>query len=408
MRNISKDIFSINQDNWYNSEGFDITASKYSDDLKRGFTTGASAPPLNLSVVYDISHVIVKNPVNGEIYYDASGIPVNFPVKTAVYDEIGNIIVTPPLVGFMVDYTGYPIDLPLYDLDGNKIEDLSNFFGPVYDSYHNQIKFPCIDSNGKYTVSPVMTPTVYKNYIRYTTSENNTTSSNGYSDYNDASCVFGCVNYNQSLDSYISDYYQHFWNQYKQMYTDDYVLKTSIPNIPNTQCDINNLKLLHLGNTVSNGNPSTVLNELGKDTRAVVNEVGKDARAVVNEVGKDARAVVNGAGDTIEDIGSGAQKLVSTVGGDIQSVAGAVGNGLNSALRINPTNLQGQYVSDNNRGLAGNYRGDNTVSNTGYMNGNNPNSGNNGIANYDNHYNAKLAQTSNFMPMTADFSKFGR
>jgi hypothetical protein len=441
--NISEAIFSNNEASWYNSEAYENSATRFSDALQNGFTRGTNVPPLNVTPVYDISLSIVRQPERGKIYYDSSGQPLNFPVNELVYDEIGNVIMTPPLVGLMADYTGYPINLPFYDLDGKEIIDLANFFGPVYDSYHNQIEFPYIDSTGSYAVSSVMTPSLFQLYVEYMTSINNTTSSNKYSEYTDASCVFGCVNYNQSLDSYINDYYQHFWNQYKQMYSDDYVLKTSLPNIPNTQCNPQNWSLLHthndLGNkTASNNNTkgdasgNNVANNVannagngaqnfatavGKNTKAVVDgvgdtigDIGSGAQKFVTTVGKDTQAVVAEVGDTITDIGTGAHKLVTTIGGDIKAVVGAVGSGVNSALATHPTHINGQYSTTGSRGLAGNYGGDNSASNTGYMKGTNQFSASstNGVATYDNHYNAKPAQSSDFIPVTADFSKFGR
>jgi hypothetical protein len=443
--NISEAIFSNNDSNWYKSEGYEDSFSTYKDASNNVYNV-ASIPPLNVKPVYDISKSIVKNPKKGKIYYDSSGQPLNFPKDDVVYDEIGNIITSPPIVGLMTDYAGNPMNLPLYDVNGKEIVDFANFYGPIYDSYHNQIQFPYLDSDGNYGISPIMTPSIFQQYMDYMKSMNNSTRSDKHSDI---SCAFGCVNYDQPLDNYISDYYQHFWNQYKQMYSDDHILKSSVPVIPITHCNnATNWNAIYntsnLGNKRVDGSGNFInevgetMNNIGDGTQKFVTAVGKNTQAVVAEVGDtigdigggaqkfattvggNVKAVVDEVGDTIGDIGGGAQKFATTVGGDIKAVGSAIGGGVNSALTTTPTSVQGQYntisaggahAASNSRGLAGNYGGDNGVNNMGYMKGANQfstYSATDGVANYGNNYNAKPAQSSDFMPITTDFSKFGR
>ena len=389
-------------------EGYTDKITTYSNivnGIKSSSSTSESSStvsPLNIKTVYDSCGNKVDSPKNGTIYYDSSGNVINFP-KGTVYDEIGNYLNTPPLVGFMLDSLGNPIDLPLYDSDGNIIKDLSNFTGGVYDSYHNQIQFPYFDSNGNYVVSPVMTPSIYKSYLSYL---DNSTKSSNYSDL--SFCKYGCLNHDISLDDYISLYYQNFWNKYQEIYSDDYVLKSSIVSNCDAKSDRDDWHPL-----------ISTLNSLGSDLKTVVNTIGKDTQAVATTVGENTQDVLSAVGENTQDVlsavGKNTQAVISSTGGNIESVGGAVGSGLGSLLNANPTKIYGADDSvrnGNGRGLAGNYNGDNGISNQGYLKNTNmfSNYAPGEVANFNNNYNATPLKgpETNFMPITADFSKFGR
>jgi hypothetical protein len=434
--NISEAIYSNNEINWYSTF--------------EGYISSRTYPPLNIPNVYDISRNPVTRPEKSTIYYDASGGIVNFPRNQTVYDQIGNIIAVPPLVGVMTDINGNPITDDFYDWVGNKIQNVERYTGPVYDSCHNLIRWPYINSDNEIAISDEMSPELLEKYIEYM---NNTTSSNTYSDI---SCP-AAVNFNQPLDNYISEYYQHFWNQHKQMYSDDYILKSSIPNIQNTQCNAstNNWNMLYgsnnLGTNVQNSLTQTgqnvkavvdgvgdTIGDIGSGAQKAATAVGGNVKAVVAEVGDtvgdvgggvqkaattvggNVKDVVAEVGDTIGDIGSTAYKAVGTVGGDIKDLAGEAGREVKSALKIDPTQINTAAGTTgttgtpptiaNTKGLAGNYSGDNAT-NTGYMKGTNQfstYSPTDGVANFNNNYNAVPAKSSDFIPVTADFSKFGR
>lgn len=405
--NISEAIFSNNQSSWYN--------------MVEGLTCNTNTIPraLNVSAVYDISKTPVETPIKSKIYYDISGRVINFPDEDIVYDEIGNIIKTPPLVGFMYDRNYTPLNTyKFYDKNGKLISD-NEFYnthcGPVYDQYNNVIGFPYLDSGGNMDVTYNMSPDLLKKYDEYINNK-------AYS--GDISCPIG-VNYDQPLDNYISEYYQHFWNQHKQMYSDDYVLKSSIPSVPNTQCNANtnNWNMLYGSNSLGS-NIQNSLTQTGQNVKAVVDgvgdtigDIGSGAQKAATTVGGNVKDVVAEVGDTIGDIGSTAYKAVSTVGGDIKSAAKEVGSGVSSALKTEPTQIHGQYTATgaiptiaNTKGLAGNYTGDNST-NMGYMKGTNQFSNystTDGAANFSNNYNATPMKSSDFIPVTADFSKFGR
>jgi hypothetical protein len=403
--------------------------------------SGIHADALNIKPVYDISGVVVTEPKIGTLYYDISGRLINFPSNKSVYDEIGNIITTPPLVGFMLDSTGNPIDLPVYDIDKKVIQDITKYTGPVYNSYHNLLQFPYFDSSGKYSTSYIMTPAIFKFYTSYLNSYNNTTKSSTYSDVSYGLCS---VDYSKSLDDYISDYYQHFWNQHKKTYSDDYILKSSIVlnnsanDVKNNSCGWNNLYngvqnnqsgLGGIGSGVQN-----VLATTGQNAQAVAGGIGSGVQNVLATTGQNAQAVAGGIGSGVQNvltttgqnvqavaggIGSGVQNVLTTTGQNVQAVAGGIGSGLHnvfssigsgirSELNVNPTPIQPSV--DNNKGLSGNYIGDNSTTNMGYLRGTNPfpNPSINNVANFNNNYNASPLISSNFVPITADFSNFAR
>ena len=419
---------------WANMEGYTNKVTTYSDIINSGgsvstasHSSNAKPSQLNITPVYDISKSLVNKPVKATLYYDISGNLINFPKDKKVYDDLGNNILAPTVLGFMTDEYGNPLDMDIYDANNKKINDISNYLGPVYDSYHNLIYFPYIDSNDEYVVSSIMTPEIFKSYISYVSGTNK--------NYTDISCAYGCVNFSKSLDDYISDYYQNFWNENKQVYSDDYVLKSSV--VPQN----NTYDVRHKWDSNDWNNSNGVIGSLGSGLQNVATTVGKDVKAVggelynatktvggdIKEVGGEVYNATKTVGGDIKEVGGevyNATKNVagdiygalSTIGNDGKEIAGAVGSGISSGLSINSTNINnvsgGNVKNGNNRGLAGNYNGDNSVTNKGYLNGTNQFSMSlpAGVADFNNNYNASPIKdvTSNFLPVTADFSKFGR
>ena len=427
IRSISEyDLFK----DWGNMEGYTNKATTYSDIMNNGGSTSTTSrssnshpPQLNISPVYDISKTLVNKPTKATIYYDISGHVINFPKDKKVYDEIGNNILAPTVLGFMTDEYGNPLDMNIYDANNKIIGDISKYTGPVYDAYHNLIYFPYIDSNGEYISSPIMTPEIFESYMAYITGTNK--------NYTDISCAYGCVNFSKSLDDYISDYYQHFWNENRQVYSDDYVLKSSI--VPqNVTYDVrhkwdsndwnnSNGVIGSLGSGLYNATKTVGgdIKEAGGDLYNATKTVGGDIKEVGGElynatktVGGDVKEVGGELYNATKNVVGDIHGALSTIGNDGKAVAGAIGSGISSGLSINPTNINTSSGSNvNNRGLAGNYNGD-TINNKGYLSGTNQFSSSlpAGVANFNNNYNATPMKdtTSNFLPITADFSKFGR
>jgi hypothetical protein len=420
---------------WGNMEGYTNQATTYSDLVTSGkvsTTSGSSstATPkqLNISPVYDISKSVVNNPKKATLYYDSSGQLINFPKNMKAYDDLGNLISSPTVLGFMTDEYGNPLDMNVYDANNKVIKNIGDYRGPVYDSYHNLIYFPYIDENGEYVVSPIMTPEIFQSYISYVSGTNK--------NYSDISCAYGCADYSKSLDDYISDYYQNFWNEHKQVYSDDYVLKSSVVPQNNTydvrynwdRNDWNDSKGLigslgsglHDAASTVGKDIKTVGSELYGATKTVggdVKELGGDIYDATKSVGGDVRELGGDIYDTTKSVGGDIYSAAKTVGKDVHSLISTIGNDgkeiagtIGSGLSVTPTNIYGSNV--NNRGMAGNYNGDNSVSNMGYLSGTNQFSTIQpaGVANFNNNYNAVPVKdsSSNFLPITADFSKFGR
>ena len=365
--------------------------------------------PKNVDV-YDVSGIIIKNPTLGEMYYDMSGDTIKYSQSANVYNEFGNIITNPPTVGFMLDSMGNSIDLPIYDINNNIISNLSTYNGPVYDSYHNLIQFPYYDNSGNYFVSKIMTPDIYIKYISYLSSKNNTTISNGYGDISGCSSA---IDYdNTSLDDYISNYYQHFWNQNQQMYSDDYILKTEI--VP-TGCPSWNSGI------PPKINNKTTTKDVTKDivTKDVVSNTYDTTKDVVSNTYDATKDVVsdtyNATKNVVSDTYDATKNVVSDTYNAGASLVGGTYNAGSSLLNVNPTQIQNdnsiKYNKD--KGLLGNYNGDNTTSNLGYLKGTtqftNSSTIPNEVASFNNNYNAVPSKGGmDFRPLTSDFSKFGK
>jgi len=462
--------------NWLNIEGYTDKVTAFSNTITSSSSnsnspSNSNSNPKKLNIdVYDICGVLVDNPESSTLYYDKKKNLLNFPNNKTVYDEVGNVISVPPIVGFMLDSAGNILDTPFYDVSGVAIKDISKYSGPVYDSYHNLIGFPYFDSNGEFTISNVLTPDILQSYLSYLSTGNNNTDSSKYST---VSCQYGCIDYSKSLDDYISDYYQQFWNDNKQIYSDDYILKSSI-NSKSLSPDTGNNYTWGVNSLGKDGqsvagtvgkNSQSVASTLGRDAQNVAGTIGRDAQNVAGTIGRDAQNVAGTVGRDVQNVagtvgkdvqnaagtvgrdvqnvastvgkdlqnvastvgsdiqsvagtvGSDIQSVASTLGKDAQSVAGTVGSGISSAFNMNSTKINGSTyyddsVKNNNRGTAGYYNGDNTVSNMGYMKGTNQFSTAlpTDVANFNNNYNATPSniKTSNFVPVTADFSKFGR
>ena len=382
--------------------------------------------PKNVDV-YDVSGIIVKKPTLGEMYYDMSGNTIKYLQSANVYNEFGNIITNPPTVGFMLDSMGNSIDLPIYDINNNVISNLSTYNGPVYDSYHNLIQFPYYDNSGNYMVSNIMTPDIYIKYISYLSSKNNTTNSNVYGD------ISGCsssIDYeNTSLDDYISNYYQHFWNQNQQMYSDDYILKTEI--VP-TGCPSWNSGIPPKINNKTTTKDVVTKDIVTKDivTKDVVSDTYDATKDVVSNTYDATKGVVSNTYDATKDVVSDTYNATKNVVSDTYnatknvvsdtynagaSLVGGTYNTGSSLLNVNPTQIQNdnsiKYNKD--KGLLGNYNGDNTISNLGYLKGTtqftNASTIPNEVASFNNNYNAVPSKGGvDFRPLTTDFSKFGK
>jgi hypothetical protein len=149
-------------------------------------------------------------------------------------------------------------------------------------------------------------------------------------------------------------------------------------------------------NESSNGGLNDFVNTVGKDANDVVNTVGKDANAILNTVGKDANAILN-------TVGKDANAVVNTVGKDLNAVGNGIGKGINSLGSGYQQGRTGVQQGGSQQG--GSHQGSNSSKGAlSYPYGNETGAQNPFT------YNGALSDkpSSDFIPVTADFSKFSK
>ena len=232
-----------------------------------------------------------------------------------------------------------------------------------------------------------------------------------------------------SLDNIISDYYKKYWYSSKNagminQYSDDFMLKTQMippvcpacPTCPtNTTCT----------NCGGNGGAG-VVNGVGKAVGGIADGVGKAVGGIAGGVGDIAEGAGGVAGGALLGTGALAGGALmgggAVVGGVAQGVGSAIGGlgqgqGYNSQVHSgaiggqghsgqslwNPTNVQNISSQGNDQTRIGYYNGQNGQPQ-------NVSTGNNYSSYIDKYsYNGALTtKGGDPMPVTSDFSRFGR
>ena len=230
----------------------------------------------------------------------------------------------------------------------------------------------------------------------------------------------------------VSDYYNNFFNltgmDARTMPNfNDYILKTSVvppvcpscpfcpSNLPGsvcTSCGGNGgagLAINDNGNTNLGTKIKNTVSTVGNQLQSTAQNVGTDINSVANSIGNKTQNVLSTAGSDVQSIGnyigSGAQNVASTIGGDLKSVADTVGSSISNV---------GNYIGG---GISGQNNGQINVNGSSYGYNSTPQT-NNGSSYYQNlnnvkpdiynQYGALTSQKSNFMPVTASFSAFGK
>jgi hypothetical protein len=180
----------------------------------------------------------------------------------------------------------------------------------------------------------------------------------------------------------------------------------------------------YYGNYATSADPNTIGGGLATGVLALNSGVQGIARDVVDittdttgKLGKGLEYVGGGVGNAASGVGGFIDKAASGVGGFIDKSISGVGNFVGSTL-----NSTGNFITDtsgrlvpgsySNSGSYGSYGGNNNRNNTGLVGssqGTNYQSGGN-VGKVDNYsyYGALQSKGGNFMPVTTDFSKFGR
>jgi hypothetical protein len=198
----------------------------------------------------------------------------------------------------------------------------------------------------------------------------------------------------------------------------------------------------YYGNYATTADPDTIGGGLtisglafGAGFQGIARDVVDITTDTTSKLGKGLEYVGGGVGNAASGVGKFVDKAATGVGGfvdkaatgvggfvdkTVSGVGGFVGNTLDSTGRL-ITDTSGRLVVNNNQGGSnigyGNaynskYSGDNNRNNTGYL-GNQPGgsvyqSGNVGKVDNYSYYGALQSKGSNYMPVTSDFSKFGR
>ena len=194
----------------------------------------------------------------------------------------------------------------------------------------------------------------------------------------------------------------------------DYILKTQIvppvcpscPSCPACPKDVT------CNNCGGNGGSGTLSkdgnsNVEGDAVSKTTGSVGDAAKGVVGTVGDVAGGAVGAVGDVaggaVGAVGDVAGGAVGAAGGVVSSAIGAVGDVASSA--IGAVGKLGQSGGNNNQQMGMNQQQSNTMPQTSMPQGNNVSSVTDPYSYYGQLPNKK---PSNYMPITADFSSFGK
>ena len=222
----------------------------------------------------------------------------------------------------------------------------------------------------------------------------------------------------------IDDYYKWFYlnsinrsqNLDNSNFSDNYILKTQIvppvcPSCPS--CPSVSGVCTNCGGNGGSGTQGTNVATQGTNTHGqpISNSVNATAGVVNNAVNTSANLLYAGASgtkDLVENTGSGVKDLVENTGSGVKDLVEDTGSGIvNLAKSVGSgiTRLGASTdISNNNR----NYN-DNTINRLGYYNSNGgPIINQSSVTDPYSYFGAVPSKPGNFMPVTTDFSKFGR
>ena len=256
-------------------------------------------------------------------------------------------------------------------------------------------------------------------------------------------------NVNTNPDTMMNDYYRWFYfnavkgiqdpNSHNMHYSDDYILKTQIvppvcpscpscPALPSggggtctncggnggsgtvgvTNSSIPGQPISNVANATT-GVANNLINTTGNllysgasGTKDFVEETGSGVKNFAKETGSGVKnfAEETGSGVTnfVKETGSGVTNLAKTAGKGVLNAAGSLGNAL-----LNTDNKT--IVTDNNNR---NFN-DNDINRLGYYNSNgDPIINNSSVTDPYSYFGAVPSKPSKYMPITSDFSRFGR
>jgi hypothetical protein len=244
--------------------------------------------------------------------------------------------------------------------------------------------------------------------------------------------------YPSNPSSMMDDYYKWFYhntvkgiddpNSHNYKYSDDYILKTQIvppvcpscpscpansgdtcvncggnggsgtqgTNIPNAKSDIPGQPISNVANATTNAVNNTV-----NDTAGIANNA-------INTTGNLLYAGASGTSNLLQNAASGTSNLLQNTASGVKDLVEDTASGVGSALYAGASGvsklLQNANETNNNRNF-----NDNQINRLGYYNSSGgPIINNSSVTDPYSYFGAVPSKPSKFMPITSDFSKFGR
>lgn len=213
----------------------------------------------------------------------------------------------------------------------------------------------------------------------------------------------------------VSDYYKWYWYWNSvggaNKYSDNYILKTQVvppvcPTCPN--CPSSSGTCTDCGGQGGSGTMTGNVSASGTGGAPIATAASNTVNNTVSTAGNVAGETVDAAGNVIGGAASGAGAVVGgvaigageAVGGIARGAAGIVNNAINTTGSIANNLIDGAQGQSGYGGQYG-YGGQSRYGQPGFSTGNPP------IDNYS-YYGALPAKGANYMPVTADFSKFSK
>lgn len=225
-----------------------------------------------------------------------------------------------------------------------------------------------------------------------------------------------------SLDSIISDYYKQYWNSNSKQYSDDFLLKTQIipPICPACSTSYGS----GIGGVVGG-----IADGVGDAVGGIASGVGGAAGGALlgagalgggalMGAGALAGGVASGVGDVVGDVVGGAENVVGGVASGVGSAVGGIAGGIGSAIGGLGQPQQGSYYGQGQgQNYGQSYQGQGQSYGQAYqgqpgaaqgaVQGQLPQQQQGYIDNYS-RYGALTSKGGNPVPVTSDFSKFGK
>lgn len=214
-----------------------------------------------------------------------------------------------------------------------------------------------------------------------------------------------------SLDSIISDYYKQYWNSNSTQYSDDFLLKTQIipPICPACSTSYGSGIGGAVGGTADGVGDAVggIASGVGGAAGGALLGAGALGGGALMGAGALAGGVASGVGDAVGDVVGGAENVVGGVASGVGSAIGGIAGGIGSAIGGLGQPQQGSYYGQGQGQSYGQAYQGQPGAVQGATQGQLPQQQQGYIDNYS-RYGALTSKGGNPVPVTSDFSKFGK